>query len=70
MIIISTARTPKYNIVNNATVNCTENEWDYDNNFDNATISIIPTLEKTVNETNSYTRENSERNKPILSRDS
>ena len=38
-------------ITNNATVNCTEKEWDYTNNFDNATISIIPTNDKTVNET-------------------
>ena len=42
----------KYNITNNATVNCTEKEWDYTNNFDNATISIIPTNDKTVNNTN------------------
>ena len=66
LIIISTARTPKYNIVNNATVNCTENEWDYDNNFDNATISIIPTLEKTVNETNPYYHEIVEYNLTVI----
>ena len=34
LTIISTAKTPKYNVTNNATVNCTETEWDYDNNFD------------------------------------
>ena len=49
LTIISTAKTPKYNIVNNATVNCTEDEWDYDNNFDDATINIIPPIEKTAN---------------------
>ena len=66
LIIISTAITPKYNVVNNATVNCTEDEWDYDNNFDNATISIIPTLEKTVNETNPYYHEIVEYNLTVI----
>ena len=66
LTIISTAKTPKYNIVNNATVNCTEDEWDYDNNFDDATINIIPTLEKTVNNTNPYYHEIVEYNLTVI----
>ena len=40
------------NITNTANVICNETEWDYTNNEDNATTSIIPVPHKTANETN------------------
>ncbi|WP_171776176.1 DUF11 domain-containing protein [Methanobrevibacter ruminantium] len=40
------------NVTNVANVSCNETEWDYENNRDNATVSIIPVPQKTVNETN------------------
>jgi len=66
LTIISTAKIPKYNITNNATVNCTEDEWDYTNNFDDATINIIPTINKTVNNTEPYYHEIVEYNLTII----
>ena len=66
LTIVSTAKTPKYNITNNATVNCSETEWDYTNNFDDASINIIPTIDKTVNNTNPYYHETVDYNLTII----
>ena len=51
LTITSRAKIVANNVTNNATVNCTETEWDYDNNFDNATIDILPNINKTANNT-------------------
>ena len=50
----STAKTPKYNITNIAEVNCSETEWDYTNNIDNASVNIIPIPVKTVDDPEPY----------------
>ena len=39
--ITTRAKVVANNVTNNATVNCTEDEWNYTNNFDNATIDIL-----------------------------
>ena len=49
--ITSRAKVVANNVTNNATVNCSEDEWDYTNNIDNATIDIIPIPNKTANNT-------------------
>ena len=41
LVITSIARINETNITNIANVNCTEKEWNYTNNIDNATITII-----------------------------
>ena len=66
LTIISTAITPKYNITNTATVNCTEDEWNYSNNEDNATINIIPPIQKTANKEIVYYHEEVEYNLTVI----
>ena len=66
LTIISTAKTPKYNLTNTAIVNCTEDEWDYTNNEDNATVNIIPTIIKTPDEEIVYYHDEVEYNLTVI----
>ena len=47
----------KPNVTNVANVTCTEDEWNYTNNIDNATIHIYPLINKTVNNPKPYYHE-------------
>ena len=51
LVIRSRAAKVADNITNTANVSCNETEWNYTNNVDNATISIIPVPKKTANQT-------------------
>ena len=56
--ISSKAITPKDNITNTATVNCTEEEWNYTNNVANASTKIVPVPHKNASTVDPYYHEN------------
>ena len=53
LVIKSIARVNKTNITNIANVTCNEEEWNYTNNIDNATINVVEVpINKTSNRDN------------------
>jgi uncharacterized repeat protein (TIGR01451 family) len=60
LTIVSRAPTTNGTFTNEANVTCTEPEWNYDNNYDNATVTIalLPPPVKLVNDTKPFYHEN------------
>jgi len=60
LIIYSRAVNANPNVTNYANVTCNETEWNYDNNYDNATVTVVllPPPHKDVNNTRPFYHEN------------
>ena len=60
LIIVSLANSAVVNATNEANVSCNETEWNYDNNYDNATVTVFinPPPFKYVNNTKPFHHEN------------